>query len=69
MTSAKTTLLALVATASFSFAAHAQFSVDESTGEAHYDYDFALPTARGRYQPSLTLSYGSSCCARQLMLA
>jgi RHS repeat-associated protein len=59
MTSAKTTLLALVAAATFSFAAHAQFSVDESTGEAHYDYDFATPAARGRYQPSLTLSYGS----------
>ncbi len=40
--------------------AWAGFSVDENTGEAHYTYDVLMPQARGRYQPSLTLMYGSS---------
>ncbi len=39
--------------------AHAGLRVDESTGELHFRYDFALPAARGRFQPSLALMFGS----------
>lgn len=35
--------------------------VMENTGEATYTYAFALPKARGRYQPTLALTYGSGC--------
>src|SRR5256885_14372778 len=38
--------------------AHAQFRVDESTGQANYRYEFPLPAARGRFQPTLSLFYG-----------
>src|SRR5262245_34100180 len=38
----------------------AGLSVDESTGEAHYNYTLSMPAARGRYQPNVTLRYGSS---------
>lgn len=32
------------------------FAVDESTGQASYRYSFALPAARGRFQPTLGLA-------------
>src|SRR5712692_9104898 len=40
--------------------AGAGLSVDENTGEARFGYDLNVPLARGKYQPSLSLQYGSS---------
>ena len=41
-------------------ATEAGLSVGENTGEARYSYPLSLPAARGRYQPSVSLEYGSS---------
>ena len=40
--------------------AEAGLSVNENTGEAQYSYDLNIPLARGNYQPSVSLQYGSS---------
>ncbi len=49
----------LVSSLGLATRAHAGLRVDESTGELHFRYDFSLPAARGRFQPSLALIFGS----------
>ena len=51
--------LPLVALA-FSAAAQGAPQVDENSGTLSYVYPFQFPAARGRYQPSLGLVYGSA---------
>src|SRR6266478_1036556 len=39
--------------------AEAGVGVNENTGEARYSYDILVPAARGKYQPSVSLQYGT----------